>query len=86
MEYQDLIEQRYSCRKFTDEALTQSELEAILEAGRVAPSAINRQPWRFLCCREKILPKLMSVPVVVITHPQLFWFALTRKSQLRIRL
>ncbi len=58
MEYQDLIEQRYSCRKFTDEALTQSELEAILEAGRVAPSAINRQPWRFLVLQGEDLAKV----------------------------
>lgn len=48
MELMDLIKERYSCRKFTDQPLTDEELAAILEAGRLAPSAINRQPWRFL--------------------------------------
>lgn len=38
---------RWSARSFTDEAMSASELMAILEAARWAPSAINAQPWRF---------------------------------------
>lgn len=48
MDIMDFMKDRYSCRKFTDEQLTDGQLESILEAGRLAPSAINRQPWRFL--------------------------------------
>lgn len=48
MDLPGLMEKRYSCRRFSGEQLTGAELEAILEAGRIAPSACNNQPWRFI--------------------------------------
>ena len=44
----ELMKSRYSCRRFSEEPVAEADLTAVLEAGRVAPSAINRQPWRFL--------------------------------------
>ncbi len=35
--------QRFSVRKFTDEPVSNEELNYILEAARLAPSAVNRQ-------------------------------------------
>ena len=46
MEYQKLIEQRYSVRKFTDEPVTKDQILEVLEAGRLAPTARNSQPHR----------------------------------------
>ncbi len=46
MEYQKLIEERYSVRKFTDEPLTREQIVEVLEAGRIAPTARNSQPHR----------------------------------------
>ncbi|MFW5814938.1 MAG: nitroreductase family protein [Spirochaetota bacterium] len=42
------IERRASVRSYTDEPVSQEALERILEAGRLAPSAKNRQSWRFV--------------------------------------
>ncbi|NBF40568.1 MAG: nitroreductase [Spirochaetes bacterium] len=42
------IDKRASARSFTDEAVSEGQLTRILEAGRVAPSAKNRQAWRFV--------------------------------------
>lgn len=42
------IENRSSVRKFKKTELDPSKLSRILEAGRLAPSAKNRQPWRFV--------------------------------------
>jgi nitroreductase len=42
------IEKRASVRSFTEEPVTQEQLDAVLEAGRLAPSAKNRQAWRFV--------------------------------------
>lgn len=42
----NLLRNRYSCRKFTSEQLTESELEQILEAARISPTAKNNQPVR----------------------------------------
>jgi len=42
------IETRQSIRSFENKPLTKEIVERILEAGRKAPSAKNRQPWRFV--------------------------------------
>lgn len=46
------IEKRASVRSFTDEEVSQEQLNRILEAGRLAPSAKNRQAWRFVVIRK----------------------------------
>lgn len=43
---------RQSCRNFDDSReVEQSKLNAVLEAGILAPSARNFQPWNFYVCR-----------------------------------
>lgn len=49
----ELAKARYSCRKYDDRPVEQKKLELILEAGRIAPSAVNFQPWHFYVIREK---------------------------------
>jgi nitroreductase len=48
----DAIQQRRSVRKYKKEPLPDKHLKTILEAGRQAPSAANRQPWHFVVVRE----------------------------------
>jgi nitroreductase len=49
MEYTELIRNRESIRNYDPGRLVPGEiLEKILEAGRLAPSAKNFQPWKFL--------------------------------------
>lgn len=43
-----LFLERWSPRAFDGKALTQEELETVLEAARWAPSASNAQPWHFV--------------------------------------
>jgi nitroreductase len=47
-----LFLERWSPRAFGDETITESELLALFEAARWAPSAYNAQPWRFLFARR----------------------------------
>ena len=44
----DSISQRRSIRKFSDKAIPQEHIEKILYAAAQAPSAKNRQPWKFI--------------------------------------
>lgn len=44
MEFNDIINNRYSCRAFAERAVEQEMLDRILEAGRIAPTAVNKQP------------------------------------------
>jgi nitroreductase len=49
----ELAKARYSCRKYDSRPVEKEKLDLILEAGRVAPSAVNLQPWHFYVIREK---------------------------------
>lgn len=49
MDFWDLIHTRASIRSYDPKKIVPEEvLHKILEAGRLAPSAANRQPWRFV--------------------------------------
>lgn len=52
MEYSRLIKERYSVRKFSASPVEESAVAKILEAARVAPTAVNKQPWRILVIRD----------------------------------
>ncbi len=46
------IVQRRSARSFKDQAVEKSKVERILKAGQLAPSAKNRQEWRFVVAQK----------------------------------
>jgi coenzyme F420-0:L-glutamate ligase/coenzyme F420-1:gamma-L-glutamate ligase len=48
----DLIKSRRSIRRYTDESISRSSILRLLEAATWAPSAHNRQPWRFAVITE----------------------------------
>lgn len=49
----EAIHQRRSIRSFTEQPVDETELQAILEAGRWAPSGVNNQPWRFVIIQSR---------------------------------
>jgi nitroreductase len=48
----DLIISRQSDRKYSDKTVEKEKLDRILEAGRMAPSACNAQPWKFVAVND----------------------------------
>lgn len=48
MDFQELIRRRYSVREYRPEPVSEEALARILEAGRLAPTAANRQPFRIV--------------------------------------
>jgi nitroreductase len=53
MDFQELIRRRQSVRKYqSDKPIEEEKLFRILEAGRLAPSASNSQPWTFIVVDE----------------------------------
>ena len=51
MNFREIAEQRQSCRSYdADRAVEKEKIQAILEAGRLAPSACNGQPYHFTVC------------------------------------
>ncbi|MBS7606950.1 MAG: nitroreductase family protein [Candidatus Bathyarchaeia archaeon] len=61
MEVFKIISERRTIRKYRKEPIPEDALERILEAGRLAPSAANRQPWSFIVVKdESIKNKLID--------------------------
>ena len=48
MDFLELCEKRYSCRKYLEKGVEREKIERCLEASRLAPSAVNAQPWSFI--------------------------------------
>ena len=47
MNFLELVKNRYSCRTYKSLNVEKEKLDYILECVRLAPSAVNKQPWRF---------------------------------------
>lgn len=76
MQVIDEIREWVTIKKYTKEKIESETLERILDAGVRAPSAKNRQPWRFIACtgssvRSKIMDAAYgqdhvgSAPVII---------------------
>jgi nitroreductase len=53
MPVMDIIQQRRSVRLYLDKPVEREKLLKCLEAARLAPSAVNMQPWKFIVVDDK---------------------------------
>lgn len=61
MQVKEALETRRSIRAFLDKPIPQKDLEYVLNAGRLAPSASNEQKWHFIVVNDKELaPKMVE--------------------------
>lgn len=63
MEIIDCISKRISIRKFKDKPIDDDKIMSILESGRIAPSAKNRQPWKFFVARGETKQKIVDAMI-----------------------
>lgn len=78
MEVKTAIEKRRSIRKYSKETVSEKVINEIVEAGRLAPSGCNAQPWKFYIVNNKpVVEKLRekkvfrqdfvySAPVIIV--------------------
>ena len=52
MNFLELVKNRYSCRNYKPQGIEEEKLKYILECVRFAPSAVNKQPWKFRIVRN----------------------------------
>lgn len=52
MDIFEALRTRRSIRKYTDEPITDGDLQELLEMAMLAPSAKNEQPWQFVVVRD----------------------------------
>jgi len=60
------IFERRAIRKYKDKPVSHEIIEQVLDAGRMAPSAINKQPWNFYIVTSKELIQLFSSEIVKV--------------------
>lgn len=53
MDVFEAVKNRRSIRRYKDKEVEQEKLDKILEVARLAPSAANRQQWKFLVVRDE---------------------------------
>lgn len=58
MDFVQLAKSRYSSRKYKRMSVEDDKLDYVLEAGRIAPSAVNYQPLFFVVVRGENLEKV----------------------------
>jgi nitroreductase len=92
MEYFDLIQKRYSVRSYKGDPVEDEKLNKILEAGRLAPTACNRQAFKLVVIktkgREESLKKIynndwfVQAPIVigVFSIPGKNWVRFDKKN------
>lgn len=74
MEFKDLIEKRYSCKKFCNRQIETEKLRSILNAGRLAPTAKNLQEQHIYVVQsadglakiDSVTPCRYGAPTVVV--------------------
>ncbi len=74
MDTLDAIRKRRSVRQFRSGDVPRQDLETIVDAGRLAPTGYNRQPWDFVVVTEKstignfkiIYAWLETVPALIV--------------------
>jgi nitroreductase len=60
MDVHKVIKNRRSIRKYLAKEVEEEKVMTILEAGRWAPSASNRQPWHFIVVRDEAMRKKLA--------------------------
>ena len=84
MDVLEAIRKRRSVRRYTDDAVSKADLETIVDAGRLAPTGNNRQPWDFVVVTDQAMIEqfkvsgawIASAPavIVVVMDPQSRWW------------
>ena len=83
MNIDKLFLERKSVRSFSQKNIDKTTLLELLNAARIAPSAVNYQPWRFFICKsDEIKEKIKeSYPRKWFTSAPLYIVACADKSQ-----
>lgn len=76
--------ERYSPSSFSEEPVSEAELEAVFEAARWAPSSYNEQPWRFVYAtepedRDRFLSAILEGNRTWAKHAPVLMFVLTKQ-------
>jgi len=67
------IYERRAIRKYKDQPVDKKLIEEIIDAGRMAPSAMNRQLWKFYVLTDREQIKSLSPFIIKVANKVLSW-------------
>jgi nitroreductase len=73
MDLWQAVEERCSIRKFTPDPIPDEHIRRMIDCARLAPSASNSQPWRFVVVRNKEVMQKMSAAISAKVQHMLQW-------------
>jgi nitroreductase len=59
LDFYDVVQKRLSVRSYKPDPIPEDVLNRIIEAGRLAPSAKNYQPWKFIIVKDPEIRKAL---------------------------
>jgi nitroreductase len=84
MDALEAIRKRRSIRKYTGQLIARADLEAIVDAGRLAASGHNRQPWDFIVVTDRAIIEHLTLAspwmekaaaiIAVVLNPASRWW------------
>jgi nitroreductase len=84
MDALEAIRKRRSIRRFTDDVIPKADLETIVDAGRLAATGSNRQPWDFVVVTDRAMIAKFTISgawiaqagavIVVVMDPGSRWW------------
>ena len=82
MEFEQLIRERYSVRKYSPAPVEEEKLQMILEAARLAPTGHNSQPQRVYVVRSaEALAKMRELCRCAFNAPIVLMVTMNRNEQ-----
>jgi nitroreductase len=84
MDTLEAIRKRRSVRRFTDDVIPKADLETIVDAGRLAATGSNLQPWDFVVVTDRAMIAQFTISgawiakagavIVVVMDPRSRWW------------
>lgn len=80
MDFLELAKERYSCRKMNEKSVEKEKIEKILQAGILAPTATNAQPYKIWVVESEDAKKKLAEANRYIFGAEIFFIVGAKKD------
>lgn len=85
MDFLELAKERYSCRKMNEKSVEKEKIEKILQAGILAPTATNAQPYKIWVVESEDAKKRLAEANRYIFGAEIFFIVGAKKDAAWVR-
>ena len=85
MDFLELAKERYSCRKMSEKSVEKEKIEKILQAGILAPTATNAQPYKIWVVESEDAKKRLAEANRYIFGAEIFFIVGAKKDAAWVR-